>query len=328
MPTVEERLTALEGRVEPDYLRWVADGQTAYRLVLALPGQTVVTLLQIIRDGNGTWALVWGDILPRKDDGSFDTNYERGMPDAMFLGRESGAPYMTTAWLGSLLMAGAGDGSELSGFLSGNTDRAGPFTPTAGTLFKLNGLSWDPAVGMVLSSMMTFHTEEVASQAHHPGHVRLYTGAPNDPGPPILGWEMLPAGKVVQRVPLVSVYNSYAQITSPNAETLLSWDREEVDTDAMHDLATPTRLYARRPGTYRPWASIGWASPPSGAHSVLFRKNGGSIVGRGPGAGGVAYAASSIWLVAGEWIEVWTYQSGGAPAVLDSSRAGLEFVSL
>ncbi len=332
-PSLETRVAELEllvaglqQRAEPDFLRWIADGTEAYRLVLAVPGQPIQTLLTMRKDGNGTWALVWGDILPKKDDGSFDTNYCRGLPWFMTTGPEPGASYMTATWLGSLVMGGANDGAELSGFLTDSPDRAAPYGRHAGSLLKINGLSWDN--GMVQSSMIALHTETPARQGDRPGYISLYTGAPNDAGDLRLGLRVNPGGLVTARLPVCSVYHSLPQPTVAGAEICLVWDRAEADTDAMHDAANPSRLTAQRTGVYRPWASLGWASTPPGAHSVTLRKNSASIVGRGPGAGGVAYASTDVVLAAGEYVDVWAYQAGGAPSILDSSRAGMSLVSL
>lgn len=124
--------------------------------------------------------------------------------------------------------------------------------------------------------------------------------------------------------PRCKVYNSAAQSIGSGAFAALTWDTEEIDSDAMHSTSSNTsRLVCQTAGTYLLSGSISWASSSAGVRrGARWLKNGASsntqvmIVPPGTGTAGVptVHAPTVMMpLAVSDYVELAGYQdTGGA----------------
>lgn len=117
-----------------------------------------------------------------------------------------------------------------------------------------------------------------------------------------------------------------ATTSVPNATyTAVPYETEVADNDGMYDPAAPTRLTARTAGTFRVTATVMFASNATGDRIVTFRVNGAvddrfgyqsakALTGLGTGV----TATAELDLAAGDYVEVWVYQTSTAALNVDS----------
>lgn len=114
-------------------------------------------------------------------------------------------------------------------------------------------------------------------------------------------------------------------INIPNtAWTELSWDTEEFDDAAFHDLVTnPQRFTAPSDGLYRVELQIGFSANASGSRAVRVLLNGagdGVAYDQRPalsGAPSVVDCSRLLRLTAGDYLSGWAFQSAGGPLGLE-----------
>ncbi len=117
--------------------------------------------------------------------------------------------------------------------------------------------------------------------------------------------------------PAVRVYNSGNVSIPDSAETAVTWDTEDFDTDGSHSVSANTsRLTAPIAGTYIIMAKIGWAAHATGLRNVVIRYNGATriddVVDNPPGASTFRQAIiTSYHLAAGDYVECMAWQSSG-----------------
>ena len=125
--------------------------------------------------------------------------------------------------------------------------------------------------------------------------------------------------------PRLSVYNSTALTPANTSWTLQTWDSEVVDTDSMHSVSVnPSRLTATTAGVYSTFAQVSFTANATGARAIQIRKNSGGVVSGGTqvvqnnsGNAGAAIGAGAlcvkdVTMAAGDYLEVFIYQSSGA----------------
>lgn len=117
------------------------------------------------------------------------------------------------------------------------------------------------------------------------------------------------------------VKNSATQAVAHNTNTILTFDTENFDTDAMHSTASNTgRITFNTPGTYRVSATVTLVTPGTGAGvytSIFIRKNGATTL-RGSTTPTVNAAVDTlvtvstlVSAVAGDYVEAMVYQNTG-----------------
>jgi hypothetical protein len=108
---------------------------------------------------------------------------------------------------------------------------------------------------------------------------------------------------------------------SNNTDTKADFDTEEFDTDGYHTGGAPSRITipSGMGGYYELIGHISFAANATGQRSTRFFKNGAGIIGDDVDDLGNAslptthYVSTIIYLEAGDYVEVNTYQtSGGA----------------
>lgn len=119
-----------------------------------------------------------------------------------------------------------------------------------------------------------------------------------------------------------------------NAWTLISFDGEVYDSDAMHSTGTnPSRVTANATGDYAVHAAVGWAANNTGMRGLQVRKNaagspsGGTAVAQRNWPAGASTVQTvelyrELLLTAGDYIELFRYQSSGgnlSPTAVDTS---------
>jgi hypothetical protein len=131
-----------------------------------------------------------------------------------------------------------------------------------------------------------------------------------------------------------SASNSANQSLANNTATLLTWNAEHFDTDAIHDTSTNPGRFTVPAGMGGKWqmvAHLTFASHATGQRTVELRVNGGTdpVVRdrRGAFTGDcyVSFAAPVLNLAAGDYVELYGLQnSGGALNVYGTVTAGNE----
>lgn len=133
--------------------------------------------------------------------------------------------------------------------------------------------------------------------------------------------------------PAARVFNSVAQSIATVTNTILTFDSERFDTDAIHSTtATTSRLTATTAGVYAISASIEWASvAATDPRHIRLKLNGLTDIAKSRTAapGGAVHEQSITTLyklAAGEYVEVEVRQaSGGALNVQASGNYSPEF---
>lgn len=128
------------------------------------------------------------------------------------------------------------------------------------------------------------------------------------------------------------VYNSANIAIANNTQTVVAYDTERYDTDALHSTATNTgRLTATRAGRYLIFTHILWAANATGQRGVRVRLNGttdlGGVLNDAAGAGTTRQTAMTIHnLSATDYVETLVFQdSGGNLNVTASANESPEF---
>lgn len=125
------------------------------------------------------------------------------------------------------------------------------------------------------------------------------------------------------------VYNSANQsIANAGVGDVITFNTEVFDNDAIHDNVTNnSRLTCKTAGLYVIYATVIFASNPTGVRAVDIRLNGTSNIGENQVAAGSNVLTVSVGtlypLIVGDYIEVVAYQSsGGALNSLASGQTG------
>jgi len=119
-------------------------------------------------------------------------------------------------------------------------------------------------------------------------------------------------------LPAVQVTKSSAQSIANSTTTTLTWDTENLDTDAMHDNAiNNSRLTARKAGKYVVFMNIVFSANNSGVRQLIIRKNGTVTLWTHiyPNAGvgeDQTFTATIVDLAANEYIEGQVWHNGGS----------------
>lgn len=142
------------------------------------------------------------------------------------------------------------------------------------------------------------------------------------PGDPVFkftdgAWELQPRMGALT-VPKATVTRSAntASIGGSGSTHVVSWDVEEVDTNGIFDIATPTRLTVKTPGDYVISVNLSFTSLPALNGDVHVRKNGSEILGYstfGQNEATIPPLVIEERFVAGDYIElVFLNNTGGA----------------
>jgi hypothetical protein len=127
--------------------------------------------------------------------------------------------------------------------------------------------------------------------------------------------------------PSCSLWHSATQ-SIPNAtDTALLFDSEINDNDSMHSTTTNTsRITAQTPGTYTFFASVEFAGNATGYRQITLIKNGTDYLAMDNRLANAAVVTRctigvSVTLNAGDYVEVWAYQTSTAALNVSLSTA-------
>lgn len=122
--------------------------------------------------------------------------------------------------------------------------------------------------------------------------------------------------------PTCEVIQTVAQ-SIPHAGTIVNFDAELIDTDGMHSTVSNTsRITAQTPGRYMLWGGIGWSPNGTNTRGAWLLINGVAVAGTeilvqasttASSQTTVPLRTKTVYLNAGDYIEVFGYQSSGAP---------------
>ncbi len=134
--------------------------------------------------------------------------------------------------------------------------------------------------------------------------------------------------------PAVRVYNSGNVSIPDSAETAVTWDSEDFDTDDMHSVSSNTsRLTAPIAGKYIIMATIGWAANATGLRNVIIKYNGTTHIAdvddNPPGA--VAFRqfiVAPYHLAAADYVECMAWQSSGGALNVERSANRFSWFSM
>jgi len=133
-------------------------------------------------------------------------------------------------------------------------------------------------------------------------------------------------------IPSVRVTHSVSQSIADATVTVLSFDTERFDNDAIHDTAVDnSRLTAQTPGKYLIAGNVEFAANSTGMRTVAIRINGTTFIAQhteNAGANVMRLPVSSVYdLAAGDYAELIVYQSSGASLdVTKSNQHSPEFM--
>lgn len=128
--------------------------------------------------------------------------------------------------------------------------------------------------------------------------------------------------------PRAKVYATAAQSLATATYTAVLFDSEEFDTDSMHSTTTSTsRLTINTPGLYEVRALLNFVANGSGVRYGRFYKNNAVATPAEGVVAGIASAgtvtaiemSSEIQCAAGDYLEVFAYQSSGAALNLQNT---------
>jgi hypothetical protein len=134
--------------------------------------------------------------------------------------------------------------------------------------------------------------------------------------------EFLVATGAIAR-PFASVFRTAALSPATSTDTVVSWDGETEDNDAMHDLVTnPTRMTFKTAGLYRITYGFAFAANASGLRRGQLRLNGAgspftqTSMAATPANTFSAQGAVDWRMAANDYVELYVNQtSGGALAI-------------
>lgn len=116
--------------------------------------------------------------------------------------------------------------------------------------------------------------------------------------------------------PLAHVYNSAVQSIGDAADTVLTFDSENEDTDTLHSVVSNTgRITAAKAGWYLIAVYASWASNSTGRRRLTMRKNGTAVVyvSQNADSGGTTNQ-NMLWVVELQeldYVDVLGYQNSG-----------------
>ena len=128
-------------------------------------------------------------------------------------------------------------------------------------------------------------------------------------------------------MPAARVYNSAAISISHNLDTVLTFNSECFDTDAIHDTITnPSRLVCKTAGLYLIVGHVRFASNPTGFRYIYIRVNGTTSLGvqETPAVSGVPTilsVATLYQLAVNDYVELVVFQNSGAALNVEVSVA-------
>lgn len=151
-----------------------------------------------------------------------------------------------------------------------------------------------------------------------------HTGAAGD-GPKLTHGSLI--------VPAARVYHNVAQSIPTAVGTLLAFNSERFDTDAIHDVTTNnSRLTCKTAGKYLIFANVEFAANATGVRYINIALNGATVIGSQTSLSSdvtipARINASVIYdLAVNDYIEVNVYQdSGGALNVTSAANFSPEF---
>lgn len=123
------------------------------------------------------------------------------------------------------------------------------------------------------------------------------------------------------------VYNDAAQSVPDITNTLVSFNTELFDTDAIHDPAAPTTLTCKTAGIYLITAQVNFDTNATGARTLQIKHNNTTIIAMNSVAGATRVNVSTVYrLAVNDFLIVVAYQnSGGALNITASSRYSPDF---
>ena len=128
-------------------------------------------------------------------------------------------------------------------------------------------------------------------------------------------------------MPAARVYNSAAISISHNLDTVLTFNSERFDTDAIHDTVTnPSRLVCKTAGLYLIVGHVRFASNATGFRYTYIRVNGTTslAVQETPAVSGfptILSVATLYQLAVNDYAELLVYQNSGAALNVEVSVA-------
>lgn len=142
------------------------------------------------------------------------------------------------------------------------------------------------------------------------------------------------SGEASWEAPVVSsfteacrVYNSVNIATVSGTNKLLTFDREDFDTDTMHDLVTnPGRITFKTAGKYIVILGVSWSANATNRRIAWIKKNGANAVARtgSDSPGNSTYEMNVVTpldVEINDYVEAWVYQNSGAAVVIAAQAA-------
>ena len=126
-------------------------------------------------------------------------------------------------------------------------------------------------------------------------------------------------------LPKVRAYNSVAISIPTASETIVPFDSERYDSDAIHDTAVSTgRLTCKTAGLYRITGRLRFAANTTGIRYAYLRLNGATIIdfdARVPLSGLQTYllVSTEYQLAVNDYVELIAYQNSGAALNLEAA---------
>jgi len=173
---------------------------------------------------------------------------------------------------------------------------------------------WTPPVVTQLPSQATVGDQVVNYTTNGAYQPYFYTGATD-------GWKQVGTSKP----PMCAASRNAASNHDTSGSWLkVTWDTEEVDTDAMFS-ASSSVITINTTGVYAVAASVGFGANTTGARALMVGKNGGGVYASAtrlpgcyvespaPSTGAWNHSLSSLAsLTAGDTVEVFAYQNSGS----------------
>lgn len=136
----------------------------------------------------------------------------------------------------------------------------------------------------------------------------------------------------ISSIPRARVYHSTSQTIGPLAETVLTFDSERYDTDAIHDPAVnPSRLTCKTVGCYATFAHINSDISSGDTQYAYIRLNGTTAIAMQPqyfATGARAFTVGTIYpLAVNDYLEVVYFHTDATNRlVLKSDNYSPEFL--
>jgi hypothetical protein len=171
-----------------------------------------------------------------------------------------------------------------------------------------------------------------------------YTAGPatiaSSPVPTVADWNSHTDWiKVAIDPPRCAVYQTAGTSLTTATQTLVAWDAETYDSDALHSVVSNTsRLSAVGTGLYDFRCSLSFTSNATGLRQLMVRKNAAGATGGGTQVwigtfsalainSNAVTVALDVQLTSGDYLEVFAYQSSGGSLSLQSG-ASVTFASM